>query len=124
MTMIIYCSITNQSIGELFMAGVIPGLIIAIATAFVTYIYAKKLGIKGELRATGAEICKATKEAILALIMPIIIIGVLFITMGVGKAKMKDTLPYLPAYLAAVVVCLLLLIFIPQVSTFLPNLLF
>ena len=50
--------------------------------------------------------------------------GVLFITMGVGKAKMKDTLPYLPAYLAAVVVSLLLLIFIPQVSTFLPQLLF
>ena len=75
MTMIIYCSITNQSIGELFMAGVIPGLIIAGATALVTFLYAKKLGIKGEKGATGAEVWKATKDAILALIMPIIIIG-------------------------------------------------
>ena len=272
MTMIIYCSITNQSIGELFMAGVIPGLIIAGATALVTFLYAKKLGIKGEKGATGAEVWKATKDAILALIMPIIIIGgivsglftateagaiavfyalvislfvykeltfrdlpkvflgaaasstmallivasanvfswivayakvptiivdalvsitdskyvimillvifllivgmfietlsatiicapilmpvaaqfgidpiqfalimvitlvyagvtppvggVLFITMGIGKAKMKDVLPYLPAYLAAVVVCILLLIFVPQTATFLPSLLF
>ena len=272
MTMIIYCSITNQSIGELFMAGVFPGLIIAVATALVTFLYAKKLGIHGEKGATGAEIWKATKEAILALIMPLIIIGgivsglftateagaiavayaliisvliyrelaikdlkkvfvnaaasstmallivasanvfswivayakvpanivnflvsitnskyiimimlvifllivgmfietlsatiicapilmpvaaqfginpiqfalimvitlvyagvtppvggVLFITMGIGKAKMKEVLPYLPAYLAAVVFCILLLIFVPQVSTFLPGLLF
>ena len=50
--------------------------------------------------------------------------GVLFITMGIGKAKMKDVLPYLPAYLAAVVVCILLLIFVPQTATFLPGLLF
>ena len=272
MTMIIYCSITNQSIGELFMAGVIPGLIIAIATALVTFFYARRLGIRGERGATGKEILKATRESVLALIMPLIIIGgivsglftateagaiavayaliisvcvyrelhikdlkkvfvnaaasstmallivasanvfswivafakvpanivnflvsitnskyvimillvifllivgmfietlsatiicapilmpvaaqfgihpiqfalimvitlvyagvtppvggVLFITMGIGKVKMKDTLPYLPAYLAAVVFCLLLLIFIPQVSTFLPELLF
>ena len=50
--------------------------------------------------------------------------GVLFITMGIGKAKMKDVLPYLPAYLTAVVVCILLLIFVPQTATFLPGLLF
>ena len=73
--MIIYCSLTNLSISELFMAGVIPGLMIGAGTMFVTYLYAKKLGIKGEKRATLKEVWKATKDAILAIIMPIIIIG-------------------------------------------------
>jgi TRAP transporter, DctM subunit len=75
LTMIIYCSLTNLSISELFMAGVIPGLMIGAGTMFVTYLYAKKLGIKGEKRATLKEVWKATKDAILAIIMPIIIIG-------------------------------------------------
>lgn len=75
LTMIIYCSLTNLSISELFMAGVIPGLLIGVGTMFVTYLYAKKLGIKGEKRATMKEVLKATKDAILAIIMPIIIIG-------------------------------------------------
>ena len=50
--------------------------------------------------------------------------GVLFITMGVADAKMKDTIRYLPAYLGLVCLALLLLIFIPAASTFLPNLVF
>ena len=50
--------------------------------------------------------------------------GVLFITMGVAKVKLKDTLRYLPAYLGLVCICLLLLIFFEGTSTFLPNLLF
>jgi C4-dicarboxylate transporter DctM subunit len=254
------------------MAGILPGLVIGIGTMFVTYLYAKKLGIRGERRATGREVLKATKDAILAIVMPLIIIGgivgglftateagaiavlyalvvglfvfreftikdlprlllnsaatssmallivaaanvfswlvayaklptiiigflvsltsskyiimillvlfllfvgmfietlsatiicapilmpvaaqygidpvqfalimvvtlvyagvtppvggVLFITMGVADAKMKDTLPYLPAFLGMVCLVLLLLIFVPPISTLLPSLLF
>ena len=75
LTMIIYCSLTNLSIGECFMAGVLPGLVIGIGCLLITYFYAKKLGIKGERRATGKEIWEATKKAALALVMPLIIIG-------------------------------------------------
>ena len=75
LTMIIYCSLTNLSIGECFMAGVLPGLVIGFGCIIATYIYAKKLGIKGERRATLAEIWAATKKASLALVMPVIIIG-------------------------------------------------
>lgn len=75
MTMIIYCSLTNLSIGECFMAGIIPGLIIALGTGIVTYHYAKKLGIKGGRRYTWPERLKAVKDGAFAIIMPIIIIG-------------------------------------------------
>ena len=272
MTMIIYCSLTNLSIGECFMAGIIPGLIIAFGTGLVTYFYAKKYGIRGGKKYTWAERGKAIRDGLLAIIMPVIIIGgivsgiftptesgaiaciyalivsmfvyknlklnmlpavflrsasmngmcllivagasifswlvaydkvptsvvtlltsitsnkyiimilliifllfvgmfietlsatiivapilmpvaasyginpiqfalimvitlvyagvtppvggVLFITMGIARAKMKDVLPYLMPYLAAVVIALLLFVFLPQVSLFIPNLLF
>lgn len=75
LTMIIYCSLTNLSISELFMAGVVPGLLIALGIGFITYFYAKKLNIQGDKRATGREVIIALKEGILAIIMPAIIIG-------------------------------------------------
>lgn len=75
MTMIIYCSLTNLSIGECFMAGVIPGILIAMSISTITYIYAKKLGITGDTRATASEVVKSLKAGIWAIIMPVIIIG-------------------------------------------------
>jgi C4-dicarboxylate transporter DctM subunit len=75
LTMIIYCSLTGLSIGELFMAGFTPGIVIALGIAFVTYFYAKKYNIKGERKATPGEKVQALKEGVLAIIMPVIIIG-------------------------------------------------
>lgn len=75
LTMIIYCSLTGLSIGELFMAGFTPGIVIALGIAFVTYLYAKKYNIKGERKATSGEKILALKEGALAIIMPVIIIG-------------------------------------------------
>ena len=75
LTMIIYCSLTNLSISACFMAGIVPGILIALSIGIVTYFYAKKLGIKGDRKATGKECLRAIKEGALAIIMPIIIIG-------------------------------------------------
>lgn len=75
LTMIIYCSLTGLSIGECFMAGVIPGLMIGLGVAVVTYGYAKKMGIRGDERVPFKERLAAVKDGILAIIMPLIIIG-------------------------------------------------
>lgn len=75
LTMIIYCSLTGLSIGECFMAGVIPGFIIGLGVAVVTYFYARRLGIKGDERVPYRERLTAIKDGILAIIMPLIIIG-------------------------------------------------
>lgn len=75
LTMIIYCFLTGLSIGECFMAGVIPGLIIGLGVAVVTYFYARRLGIKGDERVPYRERLTAIKDGILAIIMPLIIIG-------------------------------------------------
>ncbi|MCS7232663.1 MAG: TRAP transporter large permease [Synergistetes bacterium] len=72
---VIYGSLTNTSVGKLFLAGFIPGFMMAIAMMIAVYITAKIRNYpKGE-RASPREIWESFKGASLALIMPVIIIG-------------------------------------------------
>ncbi|MEW6662410.1 MAG: TRAP transporter large permease [Bacillota bacterium] len=73
--MVTYGVVASVSIGTLFMAGFIPGIMIALGLTLVVVFYARKLGLKGEKRATFKEFLAASKDAILALIMPLIILG-------------------------------------------------
>lgn len=72
---VIYGSLTNTSVGKLFLAGFIPGFMMAIAMMIAVYITAKIRNYpKGE-RASLKEVWESFKGASLALVMPIIIIG-------------------------------------------------
>ena len=74
---IIYGSITNTSIGRLFVAGIVPAVILCVAMMTVVSRYSKSHGIPRlrEEKASGAELWEAFKPAILPLCLPIIIIG-------------------------------------------------
>ena len=74
---IIYGSITNPSIGRLFVAGIVPAVILCAAMMTVVSRYSRSHGIPRlrETRASGAELWEAFKPAILPLCLPIIIIG-------------------------------------------------
>lgn len=74
--MILFGVMANVSIGDLFLAGVIPGILMALSLMIYTYFVGKKLNIRGRARiATPREIIIGLKDAFLALLMPIIIIG-------------------------------------------------
>jgi C4-dicarboxylate transporter DctM subunit len=73
--MIIYCVMTGVSVGALFMAGFIPGILVGLALVFVAWIIARRRGYKGEKRFTWAERKQAFKDAFWALLMPFIILG-------------------------------------------------
>jgi len=73
--MIIYGVTAEQSIGKLFMAGVIPGLLIGFMLMAVTYIGAKRLGFKRTKPASWRERWIKFKEAFWALMTIVIIIG-------------------------------------------------
>jgi len=73
--MITYGVVTGASIGGLFMAGFIPGILIGFGLMVVAYFIAKKHGYIGDRRATLQEFTAAFKDAILALLMPVIILG-------------------------------------------------
>lgn len=74
-TYIAYGSISGASIGEMFMAGVVPGILMGLALVLVSMIVAKKADLKPEPKATGIQRMKAFKEAFWGLMMPVIILG-------------------------------------------------
>ena len=74
--MVIYGSIMGVSIAGLFAAGLLPGILMAGALMACSYFMAVKGNFpKGEKRATVREIFKSFRQAILALLMPAIILG-------------------------------------------------
>ena len=71
--MILYGAITDESIGKLFMSGVIPGVIMTLMfTAIVVY---RSRNLKREAAATWDERISALKKSIWGLFLPIIVVG-------------------------------------------------
>lgn len=73
--MIIYGVLTGVSIGALFMGGILPGFLVGGSLMLVAWLIARKKGYKGDEKASGAKIWATFKDAILALLMPVIILG-------------------------------------------------
>jgi tripartite ATP-independent transporter DctM subunit len=75
--MIIYGTLSNVSIGKIFMAGISVGVLTCLVMMTGTMIISKKRGYK-PLRTTGvsvSEICRSLTKASLPLCLPVIIIG-------------------------------------------------
>ncbi|GAA0438754.1 hypothetical protein GCM10008983_14580 [Lentibacillus halophilus] len=76
--LIIYGVTADQSIAKLFLAGAVPGLVMAIALMVTAYIFAKKRGFPKEEKSTNWQRWYHFKKSFLALLTPIIIIGGIF----------------------------------------------
>ena len=73
---VVYASIAGCSVGDMFMAGIIPGILMGVALAVVVMIEARKKGIMASHeRHSGAERWKYFKDAFWGLLMPVIILG-------------------------------------------------
>lgn len=68
-------AIVNISVGQLFLGGVVPGILMFIAMFTVTWWICKSRGYPTEVRATGDQRRVAFVEGISALIAPFIIVG-------------------------------------------------
>ncbi|PZN13125.1 MAG: hypothetical protein DIU63_15200, partial [Proteobacteria bacterium] len=73
--MIIYAVTANVSVGAMFMAGILPGLLIAIGLSVIVYLSARRMNLPRSERAAGREVLSATVRAALALLAPVIIVG-------------------------------------------------
>ncbi|MFB3818343.1 MAG: TRAP transporter large permease [Candidatus Methylomirabilales bacterium] len=75
--MVIYASIAEISVGALFLAGVLPGVMITAGLMAVAYAMNRRAGWDkaGRARASWGDVARATREATLPLLAPIIIIG-------------------------------------------------
>lgn len=73
--MIMYAVVTGSSVGELFIAGIGPGILILVIFSLYSYFFAKYKGIPRTPKATWKERWEAFKKALLPLGFPAIIIG-------------------------------------------------
>lgn len=73
--MIIYGLVSGTSVGDLFIAGIIPGIIVFLSFAIYSVVYAKMADIPLANKASWRERLELTRKALLPLGFPIIIIG-------------------------------------------------
>ncbi len=73
--MILYAVSTDTSTGELFIAGVVPGILIGLALMVYVWLYARRNGLGKRDGEGRLPLWPAFKRAWLALLMPVIILG-------------------------------------------------
>ena len=73
--MVMYSVSTNTSVGKLFMAGVIPGLMLALLLGLTTWVLARKRNYPRLPRASFAERWRAFRRSVWGLLLIVVVIG-------------------------------------------------
>ncbi|MDI7259361.1 MAG: TRAP transporter large permease [Thermodesulfobacteriota bacterium] len=73
--MVIYSSLTDVSVGTLFLAGFLPGILTGMMLMIINYIISSSRGYRGTKRESVKNALEAFRGAILPLLMPLIIVG-------------------------------------------------
>lgn len=97
--MVVYCTITNTSIGDMFKAGIIVGIVIILALAMIcAFLAHKEQWPKNEQRTGWKSLWDSFIRAIPAIFLPVIILG------GIYSGKLTPTESAAVAVFYAVVV--------------------
>lgn len=75
LTFIIFASVTNTSVGALFMGGLTAGIVFGLFVVLYLWYYAKKNNLPRDKKASLKEVLKSAKDASWAMMVPIIILG-------------------------------------------------
>lgn len=100
--MIVWGSLTNTSIGALFLGGLIPGLMIGLTMMGIVYVTARREGYPSEERISFKEVGRAFWESILAIGVPLVVIG--GIVLGIVTATEASVLAVLYALILGLLV--------------------
>ncbi|MEG9487747.1 C4-dicarboxylate TRAP transporter large permease protein DctM [Mannheimia indoligenes] len=73
--MVVYAASTETSVGKLFMAGVVPGLMLGLVLMIAIYVVARIKKLPAQPRATVKEWFTAARKAIWGLLLMVIILG-------------------------------------------------
>ena len=76
--MILYGVMSGSSIVELFVAGIIPGVLGGLLMMFVAYLYARRRDFPSEQGFLARRVWETTREAGWALLLPVVILGGIF----------------------------------------------
>jgi C4-dicarboxylate transporter DctM subunit len=78
-SMVVYGAITGESIGRLFIAGVMPGMLLAAAFALYAFLRSLRSDVRVEPRASWGERGNATLAALGPMLLPPIILGGIYL---------------------------------------------
>jgi C4-dicarboxylate transporter DctM subunit len=73
--MVVYGAVTETSVGDLFMAGVVPGLLLGLLLMVAIYVLATKRDLPRQPRATLREVLVAGRDSLWGLLLIVIILG-------------------------------------------------
>ncbi|MCG7301252.1 TRAP transporter large permease [Brevibacterium ravenspurgense] len=73
--LILFAVAANESAGDMFLAGILPGVVVTMSLLIMAYFYSHKRGYKGVQKVAGKELFVAFRRSILALLMPVIVLG-------------------------------------------------
>ncbi len=78
--MIIYGAITDTSVGKLFVAGIVPGIVISILFLIYCWLFAtRRPDLQRDARSPWSERWRVSKRAALSLLLPPVIIGGIYL---------------------------------------------
>jgi C4-dicarboxylate transporter DctM subunit len=100
--MVIYAVSTNSSIGRLFIAGIIPGLLLASLLMFVTWFVAKRRNYPRMPKASFSTMLRALRESIWGLLLIVVVIGGIY--SGIFTATEAAAMSAVYAFVVAVFV--------------------
>jgi tripartite ATP-independent transporter DctM subunit len=76
--MILYAVMAETSVVQLFVAGIVPGLIGGFGLMAMAYFFARRYNLPREERFSWGRVAKTAREALWAFLLPIIILGGIF----------------------------------------------
>lgn len=76
--LVLYALVSGSSIGYLFIAGVLPGLLMGAVQMGLIYVQSRRLNFPVEAPVPARELPRITREALPALMLPVILLGCLY----------------------------------------------
>jgi C4-dicarboxylate transporter, DctM subunit len=76
--LVLYALVSNTSVGYLFLGGVVPGLLLGIVQMALIAVTARRRNFPVEQKVPLREMPRITREAVPALLMPVILLGCLY----------------------------------------------
>jgi tripartite ATP-independent transporter DctM subunit len=73
--LIIYAAMSDNSVGKLFLGAIIPGLLLALSLMILIHALSRRRGYPRDQRARWPQLWRASRQAFLPLLMPVIMLG-------------------------------------------------